>query len=82
MTRQGMAKTHVRDRDTTAFVVRVEHHGGETRDHTVAAVIDASGTWSTRNPVGTSGLPAIGETTAGTGSHLPCPTLLTATARP
>ncbi|KNH23214.1 flavoprotein [Arthrobacter sp. ZBG10] len=73
VTRQGMDKTHVRDRDTTAFVVRVEHHGGETRDHTVAAVIDASGTWSTRNPVGTSGLPAIGETTAGNRISSPLP---------
>lgn len=64
VTRAGLDKTHVRDRDTTAFVVRVEHADGETRDHTVAAVIDASGTWSTRNPLGTSGLPAIGEDAA------------------
>ena len=61
VTRQGMDKTHVRDRDAAPFIVRVEHDGGEIRDHTVAAVIDASGTWSTRNPLGTSGLPAIGE---------------------
>ena len=64
VTRQGMDKTHVRDRNTTPFTVRVDHDGGEVRDHTVAAVIDASGTWSTRNPLGTSGLPAIGENTA------------------
>ncbi|MDI3193666.1 FAD-dependent oxidoreductase [Pseudarthrobacter sp. AL07] len=64
VTRQGMDKTHVRDRDTTPFTVRVEQERGEVRDHTVAAVIDASGTWSTRNPLGTSGLPAIGENTA------------------
>jgi 2-polyprenyl-6-methoxyphenol hydroxylase-like FAD-dependent oxidoreductase len=64
ITRQGLDKTHVRHRDTTPFVVRVDHADGETRDHTVAAVIDASGTWSTRNPLGTSGLPAIGEEAA------------------
>ncbi|CCQ46065.1 FAD dependent oxidoreductase family protein [Pseudarthrobacter siccitolerans] len=64
VTRQGLDKTHVGDRDTTPFVVRVEHDGAEVRDHTVAAVIDASGTWSTRNPLGISGLPAFGETTA------------------
>ncbi|MBT2587381.1 FAD-dependent oxidoreductase [Arthrobacter sp. ISL-95] len=64
VTRQGMDKTHTRDRDTTPFVVRVEHENVEVRDHTVAAVIDASGTWSTRNPLGTSGLPAIGENAA------------------
>jgi hypothetical protein len=64
VTRAGMDKTHTRDRGTTPFVVRVAHAGGETRDHTVAAVIDASGTWPTRNPLGTSGLPAIGEDAA------------------
>ncbi|MFJ5698077.1 FAD-dependent oxidoreductase [Arthrobacter sp. NPDC093139] len=64
VTRQGLDKTHVRHRDTAPFVVRVDHPDGETRDRTVAAVIDASGTWATRNPLGTSGLPAIGEDAA------------------
>jgi hypothetical protein len=64
VTRQGMDKTHTRNRGTTPFVVRVEHQGGQVRDHTVAGVIDASGTWSTRNPLGTSGLPASGEESA------------------
>ena len=64
VTRQGMDKTHSRDRDTTPFLLRVEHAGGEVRDYRAAAVIDASGTWGTRNPLGTSGLPAIGEAAA------------------
>ncbi|UZX01415.1 NAD(P)-binding protein [Arthrobacter sp. CDRTa11] len=64
VTRQGLDKTHIKGRDNTPFVLRVEHADGETRDHTVAAVIDASGTWSTRNPLGTSGLPAVGEEAA------------------
>jgi hypothetical protein len=64
VTRAGMDKTHTRNRDTTSFLIRVEHDSGEIRDHAVAAVIDASGTWSGRNPLGTSGLPAIGEDTA------------------
>lgn len=64
VTRAGLDKTHSRDRDTTPFTVRVQHGNGETRDHTVAAVIDASGTWGTRNPLGTSGLPAVGENAA------------------
>ncbi|MDQ0031481.1 FAD-dependent oxidoreductase [Arthrobacter bambusae] len=64
VTRAGLDKTHVRERDITPFLVRVEHWDGEIRDHTVAAVIDASGTWSIRNPLGTSGLPAIGESRA------------------
>lgn len=61
VTRAGLDKTHVRDRDTTPFMVRVEHAAGEVRDYIVSAVVDASGTWATRNPLGTSGLPAIGE---------------------
>ena len=61
VTRQGMDKTQVRHRDTTPFIIRVEQSAGEVRDYTVSAVVDASGTWSTRNPLGTSGLPAIGE---------------------
>lgn len=73
VTRQGLDKTHVRNRDTTPFVVRVEHEGGEIRDHTVAAVIDASGTWSRRNPLGTSGLPAIGEDAAADRISAPLP---------
>ena len=73
VTRLGLDKTHVRDRDTTPFLVRVEHANGETRDHVVAAVIDASGTWSTRNPLGTSGLPAIGEEAAAVRISSPLP---------
>ncbi|MEV7606548.1 NAD(P)-binding domain-containing protein [Paenarthrobacter sp. NPDC089322] len=73
VTRQGLDKTHVRDRDTTPFVVRVEHEGREVRDHVVSAVIDASGTWSTRNPLGTSGLAAIGEHAAAEWISSPLP---------
>lgn len=73
VTRAGLDKTHSRDRDTTPFTVRVEHGNGETRDHTVAAVIDASGTWGTRNPLGTSGLPAVGENAAADRISSPLP---------
>ncbi|WP_346927495.1 FAD-dependent oxidoreductase [uncultured Arthrobacter sp.] len=71
VTRQGMDKTHSRNRNTTPFMVRVEHADGEVRDYQAAAVIDASGTWSTRNPLGTSGLPALGE--AATANHVSSP---------
>ena len=76
VTRLGMDKTHSRNRDTTPFVVRVEHAGGEVRDYQAAAVIDASGTWSTRNPLGTSGLPAVGETAAASRISSPLPDVL------
>ncbi|WP_299165545.1 NAD(P)-binding domain-containing protein [uncultured Arthrobacter sp.] len=64
VTRQGMDKTHTKNRENTPFLVRVEHADGQTSDHVVAGVIDASGTWSTPNPLGVSGLPAVGEVTA------------------
>ena len=71
-----MDKTHSRNRDTTPFVVRVEHADGEVRDYQAAAVIDASGTWSTRNPLGTSGLPAVGEDAAADRISSPLPDVL------
>ncbi|BCW71386.1 FAD-dependent oxidoreductase [Arthrobacter sp. NicSoilB8] len=73
VSRQGMDKTHTRDRDTAPFVVRVEHDGGDIRDYPAAGVIDASGTWSTRNPLGTSGLPAIGEAAVASRISSPLP---------
>ncbi|GAA3666268.1 FAD-dependent oxidoreductase [Arthrobacter ginkgonis] len=73
VTRAGLDKTHSRHHEATPFTVRVEHADGETRDHTVAGVIDASGTWSTRNPLGTSGLPALGEDTAAERISSPLP---------
>lgn len=73
VTRAGLDKTYSRDRDAAPFVVRVEHADGGTVDHHVSAVIDASGTWSTRNPLGTSGLPAIGEASAAARISSPLP---------
>lgn len=76
VTRQGMDKTHSRDRNTTPFVVRVEQADGEVRDYRAAGVIDASGTWSARNPLGTSGLPALGEAAAAPHISSPLPDVL------
>ncbi|WP_159619528.1 NAD(P)-binding domain-containing protein [Arthrobacter zhaoguopingii] len=73
VTRSGMDKTSTRNRETTPFTVRVRHRDGGTRDYTVAAVIDASGTWSTRNPLGASGLPAPGEDAAADRISAPLP---------
>lgn len=42
------------------FVIRVETPGGLV-EHRASAVIDASGTWHTPNPIGANGLPAMGE---------------------
>lgn len=46
------------------FVVHVEDGDGRESRIEAQAVIDASGTWSTPNPAGADGLPALGETAA------------------
>ncbi|MFJ4672480.1 FAD-dependent oxidoreductase [Kitasatospora purpeofusca] len=49
------------DRDQQPFTVHVVHADGSEERLLVAAVIDASGTFSTPNPLGANGLPALGE---------------------
>lgn len=55
--RQGFDKVRTAGRDEAAFLLRLSD-GSEI---TARAVIDASGTWRTPNPVGGMGLPAYGE---------------------
>ncbi|WP_209324418.1 NAD(P)-binding domain-containing protein [Brevibacterium renqingii] len=64
VSRAGMDRTRTPGRETAAFLVRTQSIDGQTVDHMVRAVIDASGTWETPNPLGQAGLPAIGETSA------------------
>ncbi|HET9944225.1 MAG TPA: NAD(P)-binding domain-containing protein, partial [Actinomycetes bacterium] len=65
VSRAGLDKARTPDRGSRPFVVRVQGVGtGEVTDLTARAVVDASGTWSRRNPLGGSGLPAIGEAEA------------------
>lgn len=50
-------------RETAPFVVRYEQDG-EEREVLARAVVDASGTVDTPNPLGAAGLPALGERAA------------------
>jgi N-acetylglutamate synthase-like GNAT family acetyltransferase len=61
--RDGVDKVKSAGRDTAPLLVRAIHQG-EVVEYRARAVIDATGTWSTPNPVGASGLPAIGERAA------------------
>ncbi|MBS2017420.1 MAG: NAD(P)-binding domain-containing protein [Deltaproteobacteria bacterium] len=61
ITRLGTDKVRTKGRDRAPFVVRVRDRQGVLSEVVARAVIDASGTWATPNPVGASGLPAIGE---------------------
>jgi thioredoxin reductase len=60
VTRDGMDKARTLGRADRPFLLRLAD-GGELR---ARAVIDASGTWEQRNPLGGSGLPARGEAEA------------------
>jgi len=62
ISRQGMGKVVTRGREDRPFSLLVQN--GATRIQHARAVIDASGTWRNPNPLGASGLPAIGEAAA------------------
>lgn len=64
VSREGMDKTRSTGRAERPFLVRVQDRHGALGDIRAGAVIDASGTWAGRNPLGASGLPAVGEEAA------------------
>src|SRR5215212_403772 len=63
--RHDLDKVRSPGRDQLPFQVRVRDRDGRLADLQVRAVIDASGTWTQPNPLGASGLPALGEPDAG-----------------
>jgi thioredoxin reductase len=58
--RHGVDKLKDAGRDEAPFELVVEQDGVERRV-LARAVVDASGTWTTPNPLGSGGLPAVGE---------------------
>ncbi|MBL0886401.1 NAD(P)-binding domain-containing protein [Myceligenerans indicum] len=62
--RQGADRTRSVGRERRPFLVRTVEPGGQVTDVLARAVIDASGTFGQPNPIGTAGLPAVGETEA------------------
>lgn len=67
VSREGFDKVKSAGREAAPFVVRAVRDG-KVIELRARAVIDSSGTWNTANPVGASGLPAIGEREAA--SHI------------
>ena len=61
ITRAGVDKVKTAQRETLPFTIRVSVAGGE-REFSAQAILDASGTWNQPNPIGASGVPALGET--------------------
>lgn len=64
VTRFGLDKMKNNGRDTAPFLLAVEYSDGREQHLMARAVIDASGTYTTPNPIGSSGIPAPGETRA------------------
>jgi N-acetylglutamate synthase-like GNAT family acetyltransferase len=60
VTREGFDKVKSVGREQAPFVVRAVRNG-RILEFKARAVIDATGTWNHPNPVGGSGVPAIGE---------------------
>ena len=60
ISRRGVDKVVSHGREARPFVLTVASRDDVRRD-LARAVIDASGTWTTPNPLGASGLPAAGE---------------------
>ena len=67
VTREGMDRTRTAGRAQAPFLLRLQHADGTVEDITGRAVIDASGTYTTPNPLASSGLAPIGADTV-TGS--------------
>ena len=62
--RDGIDKVRNPGRDVRPFMLRMATADGTEQEIRASAVIDASGTWRTPNPLGASGLPALGEARA------------------
>lgn len=61
VSRDGWDKSRTPGREARPFVLRVRDDAGAVAEVRARAVIDASGTWEQPNPLGGSGLPALGE---------------------
>ncbi len=60
VSREGMDRTRTAGRAQAPFLLRVQHPEGRITETTARAVIDASGTYTTPNPLASSGLTPLG----------------------
>jgi thioredoxin reductase len=67
ITREGIDKLSNAGREAAPFLLHVERADGGEELIRAGAVIDASGTYGTPNPLGAGGLPAVGERAASAG---------------
>lgn len=64
VSRAGLDKTRTTGREQAPLLIRTQQTDGTVQDQLARAVIDASGTWSSPNPLGQAGLEAPGEAQA------------------
>lgn len=76
VTRRGMDKVKTAGRDTMPFELTVRGPDGRTTRVLARAVIDASGTWGSPNPLGAGGVRAGGEAEHGARIHYGIPDVL------
>ncbi|MGW8483566.1 FAD-dependent oxidoreductase [Microbacterium sp. NPDC055903] len=60
VSREGMDRTRTAGRAQAPFLLRIQHPDGQITETTARAVIDASGTYTTPNPLASSGLTPLG----------------------
>jgi len=73
ISRQEADKVKTRGRGDSPFVVRAMDSEGVITERLARAVLDASGTWWSPNPLGAAGLPAQGEDELGDRLHYGIP---------
>lgn len=61
ISRYGLDKMKNEERDQTLYIIVVEHSDGSEETILARAVLDTSGTYTSPNPLGSSGIPAPGE---------------------
>jgi hypothetical protein len=76
ITRHGVDKVRTARREDSPFLVRTTSAGGVTKEYMARAVIDATGTWWSPNPLGAAGIPASGEVTLKSRIHYGIPDVL------
>lgn len=75
ITRDGMDRMTTAGRDDQPFEVRVVTAEG-SESVPARAIVDASGTWGSPNPLGAAGVPALGEAAARAHIHYGVPDVL------
>jgi hypothetical protein len=76
ITRHGVDKVRTSRREEVPFLVRATSASGVSEEFLARAVVDATGTWWSPNPLGAASIPATGEATFEDRIHYGIPDVL------